>query len=358
MSLPLVTLTGNPHEQGVEHGRILRDRVARNLEVYFHRFQAEGRLSRSETLDRAREYARIIERVNPDYHAAMLGVAEGSGFPFEELAALNARYEILYHQFGVTTSDDGCTAIVISPEISASGHLLLGQNWDWIPQVQGAVLHTRDPDGMETMSFTEAGIVGGKIGLNSEGLGLAINGLTSTADHWSRLKKPFHVRCYEILRRQDVETAADVLAAEARSCSTSFMIPHKSGRAICIEAAPDTLRFLEPDDGKIIHTNHFLDPSILGVVEHPVDRMQSRYRYERFTELLQGRSSVSLEDLQGLLRDHEGYPNSVCRHEDPAEAAEERYMTMTSVIMDLEEGELSITDGPPCAGSYRKLGLF
>ncbi len=53
-------------------------------------------------------------------------------------------------------------------------------------------------DGLRTLSFTEAGIFGGKIGLNSAGLGLTVNGLTTTDDDWSRLSKPFHVRCYEI----------------------------------------------------------------------------------------------------------------------------------------------------------------
>ena len=36
------------------------------------------------------------------------------------------------------------------------------------------MLHTLEPGGLETLSFTEAGIVGGKIGLNSLGLGLTI----------------------------------------------------------------------------------------------------------------------------------------------------------------------------------------
>jgi isopenicillin-N N-acyltransferase-like protein len=352
-----VTLTGSPYEQGVEHGRVLREHIARNLEIYFHRFASEGKLTRAETLHRAGKYAEVIERGNPDYHAAMLGVAEGSGFSFEELVALNVRYEIIYYQFGINAVEDGCTSFVVSREMSSNGHVLLGQNWDWIPQVQGAVVHTVDDSGLETLSFTEAGIVGGKIGLNSEGLGLAVNGLTSTFDNWSRLKKPFHARCYEILRSSDVESAIKVLTAEPRSCSTNFVIAHKSGRAIDVEVAPETLRFLETEKGKIVHANHFLDATVLGVEEAPVERMQSRHRYKRFCDLIMDQQSVSLEDLKRFLRDHDGHPNSVCRHEDPAEDPDEHYATVTSVIMDLEEGAFHITDGPPCASEYRKLGL-
>jgi hypothetical protein len=60
------------------------------------------------------------------------------------------------------------------------------------PEVRGALLHTIEPDGMKTLGFTEAGIFGAKIGLNSAGIGLVINGMTTTDDDWSRLSLPFH----------------------------------------------------------------------------------------------------------------------------------------------------------------------
>src|SRR6185503_18348358 len=127
-----------------------------------------------------------------------------------------------------------------------SGHLLMGQNWDWIPEVQGAMLHTREPDGLEILAFTEAGIVGGKIGLNSAGLGLAINGLLSTADDWSRLEMPFHVRCYEILRRRSLPEAVRLVVAGKRACSANFLLAQTPAQAVDVESAPDTVRELEP----------------------------------------------------------------------------------------------------------------
>ena len=40
-----------------------------------------------------------------------------------------------------------------------------------------------------TLAFTEAGIFGGKIGLNSAGLGLAINGITTVDDDWAPARR-------------------------------------------------------------------------------------------------------------------------------------------------------------------------
>ena len=210
MSLPVLTLSGSPHDQGLEHGRQLRDRIARNIEVYFRRFEAEG-LDRVTLLERASTYGNAIREQWSAYYEGRAGVAEGSGLDPREVTALNVRYELLYYQFGVNAEPEGCTSFAVSPSRSANGHTLFGQTWDWIPEVQGAILHTVPEDGPETLAFTEAGIFGGKIGVSANGVALAVNGMNSSEDDWSRLKKPFHVRCHEILRSPDRETATRVI---------------------------------------------------------------------------------------------------------------------------------------------------
>ncbi len=362
MTLPIVHLTGTAYEQGVQHGQALRDRIAHNLGVYFARFERETKLSRAEVLKRAGLYASAMENQNADYFAGLRGVAEGSGFPLDELVALQVRYEILYYQFGknaMAGDVDGCTAFAVLPEASANGHLLLGQNWDWIPQVQGAVLHTTDPDGFQTLAFTEAGIVGGKIGFNSAGVGLAINGMTSVDDDWSRLAKPFHVRCYEILRSRDFDSAVQIVTGEGRACSTNFLIAQTPNKVVDIEAAPDTLRLLGCENGCLVHTNNFTAPEEIGVAEPPNPRRQfSVGRRSRMGELLAARERITVADLQSDLRDHVRYPYGICRHAAVGlEPPESHYITVTSVIMDLDAKTLLLTDGVPCENEYQMVSL-
>lgn len=359
MTLPILHLSGTPYEQGLQHGAALRDRIAHNVAVYFQRFQREGRLSRDEALAMAARYGEAIATQSPAYFAGVQGVAAGSGLELGEVLALNVRYEILYYRFTANAmAGDGCTSFAVLPGVSANGHLLMGQNWDWIPEVQGAVLHTVEPDGLQTVSFSEAGIVGGKIGLNSAGLGLGINGLQTTGDDWSRLSKPVHVRCHEILRSPDLEAAVGLVTGEPRACSTNYLMAQAPDRVADVEAAPDEAHVLGCDDGCLVHTNHFLDAAALGVSEPPRPRWSSTYhRLRRFRELLSSKQPVSIEDLQGYLRDHEAYPNSVCCHEDPGLPAGQRYLSVTSVIMDLHAQELYLTDGPPCEGEYQKVSL-
>jgi isopenicillin-N N-acyltransferase-like protein len=193
--LPVLELEKTPYERGLTHGRAARERIAHNIQVYFERFQREGKLTLDEARQRAEAYCKVIQEQNAEYAEEMRGVAEGSGVELWQIAALNVRYEIMYHQFS-TNAVGGCTTVAVLPEASTDGHLYLAENWDWVPEIQGLLLYIHDRQrGLEIVSFTEAGIVGGKIGLNSRGLGLVINGLNTTDDDWQRLKKPFHVRC-------------------------------------------------------------------------------------------------------------------------------------------------------------------
>jgi isopenicillin-N N-acyltransferase-like protein len=358
MSLPVLHLSGTPYEQGVQHGHELKEHIAHNIQVYFERFEGQGGISRQEVLARSAKYGEAIAGQNPDYFASLRGVADGSGFDFDQLMALNIRYEILYYQLSANAMADGCTAFAVLPAASANGHLLMGQNWDWIPQVQGAVLHTTDADGLETISFTEAGIVGGKIGLNSAGLGLAVNGLHSTEDDWSRLSRPFHVRCYEILRARDLETAVEVVTGSKRACSANYLIGSAPDRVANVETAPDQVHSLSPEHGYLVHTNHFMDPVALGVTEPPRERWSSTvHRLKRMRELLTATHPLALEDIQDYLRDHQAYPHSVCRHEDPDLPPPDQYRTVTSVVMDLYAQELYLSSGPPCQSTYQQVRL-
>jgi isopenicillin-N N-acyltransferase-like protein len=172
------------------------------------------------------------------------------------------------------------------------------------------------------------------------------------------LSKPFHVRCYEILRAQDLEDAVQTITGSGRACSTNFLIAQVPDRVSDIEASPHQTRTITPENGYLIHTNHFLDPSALGVVEPPRERWSSTcHRLERLTAQLASKHPVTIKDLQGYLSDHQMYPHSICCHEDVDLPRGEHYRTVTSVVMDLHARELHISDGPPCQSAYQRFVL-
>lgn len=358
MTLPRIDLSGSPFEQGLQHGQQLKERIAHNVGVYFHRFATETLLEPDEVLKRAQRYAPVIKQQNPDYYAGMQGIAAGSTLPFLEIVALNVRYEIIYYELGQQklTERDGCTAFAVAPERSVNGRLRLGQNWDWIPEVQGAVLHTQESNGLETLAFTEAGIVGAKIGMNSAEIGLAINGLLSLGDEWQTLHKPFHVRCYEILRQTTLEDAVNVVINQPRACAGNFLIAQTPNRIANIEAATRKHHRLEWENGCLAHTNHFVDPVGAGIDEPAYERRHlSCLRYDRMRELLEAQERVSAENLQHFLRDRKNAPASLCRlADDPDLPADGQIVTVTAAIIDLNAHTIDFTDGPPCQNQFHR----
>jgi isopenicillin-N N-acyltransferase-like protein len=375
--LPVVDLPGDPYGDGAAHGHAAAPLIAENLRIYYDRFQREAKLTPEETRARGRRYLDVIGRVEPDYVDAMRGVSEGAQVGLDDVAVLNARYEILYSQYSwinqAAAADPaaggaakgvpagGCTAFAVLPEASADGHLYLGQNWDWFPEIRGLILRTARPDGLRMVAFTEAGIVGGKIGMNAHGLGLVINGLLSSRDDWSRLRTPFHVRTWRILHARTLREAASVVEDEERSCSANFLIGQANGapQVIDIEAAPSASCRILPERGMLSHANHFVDPDRLGIWQPLAEEKTSTYpRADRMAAMLEeGRGQLDLSGLMRLLRDHHGRPDSVCRHPNLALPEEERVETVVSVIEDLTARRFYVAPGTPCTHEFEEIEL-
>jgi len=369
--LPILNLQGSARETGIEHGERMRPEIKHNLAVYFKRFRNETKLSREQVLQRAAKYLPVIERTAHAYAEEMKGVAQGSNSDLLDIVALNVRYELMYSQYSklgvpAVQSTDGCTAFAIAPEMSENKHVLMAQNWDWIPEVDGLFLRTVNGDEPGVICFSEAGVVGGKIGINSEGLGLMINGLVSNKDDWSRLEKPFHVQCWEILRSKSLEDAVRIISDGQRSCSANFVLGQQKspGKAaiVDVESAPASVNQIFPENGVIAHTNHFCDPASVGISQVIDEEWRSTLtRYDRISKLLNdhvaGKVKFSMETAKTLLRDHHGRPDSLCRHPNLALAEDDRYKSVVSVVMDLKERKLWATDGSPCENDYRLIGF-
>ena len=234
----------------------------------------------------------------------------------------------------------------------------MGQNWDWIPDVNCVLTTSMDVDGLQRLSFTEAGIFAGKPGMNSEGIGLAVNGMYSTKDDWARLKKPFHLRCYEVLKSRSMDEALGSLTSSTRSCTANFIVGHSPARVVNVELAPDKLRLIDPYKGIISHANHFDDPSMLEVYEPPNPRRYlSEFRQKRMETLLYDQKPLDILGIQNILKDHENNPQSLCRHRDNTLQESQHTTTKTAMIMDLDEKKMWVTGGQPCKVEFEEFCL-
>ncbi len=305
-----------------------------------------------------------MKDLDPAYAAMVHGLSDGSGVPILDLAALNARYELFYGEFVRQGLATACTAFAVLPERTENGRLLLGENWDWFPEVAGLWLRVRWGD-LTVLAFTEAGIVGGKIGLNSAGVGLAVNGLVSHLDRWDGEGIPFHVRTWRILCARGIGEAVDAVERDGAPGSANFLVGASGevghGEVVDLERAPSGAARVAPTDGILVHANHFLAPERLGVREPLAkERSSTHLRQARLAEILThaaDRGPLAAEKVQDALRDHLGRPDSVCRHPSPVFPPQANYATALSVVMDLHARRVNYTSGPPCQHAFQSLDL-
>jgi isopenicillin-N N-acyltransferase-like protein len=364
-TIKTLDLDGAAFERGRAHGQALKREVGENIETYLRRFQAGG-LERLAALKEGARWAEAIGAQNADYFEEMRGIAEGAGHKLSALAMLNARYEIAFTLFGkearapdAAAEADGCSTLGVLPEATAKGRTYLGQNWDWLEGIHGraVVLRLKRRDKPSLICLTEAGIVGGKMGLNEHGIGLVENGLASDSDGKNPYEKPFHMRCREVLDAERFDQALLPVTRTRRTCSANFMIGDAAGEIIDLETSPDHVAAFHPRDGIITHANHFLDP------RHGASLMErigpsTLFRAARLERLLrQKHGKIERSDLETAFADHLSKPASICRHSDPAQPAESRSMTVCSVVLDLDRRILHVANGPPCENVYAAFAL-
>jgi isopenicillin-N N-acyltransferase-like protein len=361
--IALLTTEGGAHAGGLAHGRRFAAEIADNVATYLRRFAASG-LDRDQAFAEAARWRKAIAVHDGDYAEEMRGIADGSGHSEDTIALLNARYELAFTLFGqeartALVGPDGCTTFALLPQATADRHTWLGQNWDWLAGVHGRtfVLRARRTAQPSFVCLTEAGIAGGKMGVNECGIGLVENGLASSRDGSNPYQKPFHVRCREVLNAERFEEAVRPVTGSPRTCSANFVIGAASGEIVNIESSPDHVSRIDPEEGVVTHSNHFLTA---GHGESLLEKIapNTLYRADRMRALLRAhRGAVSFEHMRSAAADHVGAPYAICRHPDASEPSERRTMTVGAVLIDLEARTMHVANGPPCANDYVAFSL-
>ncbi len=361
-TFPHVRVFGPAFERGRQYGAAARDRVARSLAAYRAVFHARCGWDWPTVLGEARRYAEPIEAFRPAILEEMAGLAAGAGVERDDILALNVRTEVM---FAATARDarrqtqDGCSAFAVLPRRSADGHTLVGQNWDWLPHAfeTVVVLEAEPDDGPPFVTVVEAGLLA-KAGMNACGLGVATNALVTDQDRGVP-GVPYHVLLRALLGAATVPEALACIQAERRSSSANYLLAHRDGVALDVEAAPggyDDVHVLLPEGGICLHTNHFLAPGFRGTDVSLWAMPDSPTRLVRLQEaVLEAGPRCSLDTFRAVLRDHACHPFSVCAHPDPRAAEVDQGATVASVLMDLDAGLLWLADGPPCTARYRRL---
>ena len=355
-AFPYIRAEGTPYEIGLAHGEKGREKIRTSIECYKGMFRDYSGIDWETAKRYALTFISAIETYDPEIMEEIRGIAKGSGFELSEILALNVRSEIVLQGSQVSAKlDGGCTSCAFMPYKTETGEVWLAQNWDWKAIAQGAliVLEIRQKEKPDILMITEAGIVG-KIGFNSAGIGVCLNALGSD-QRWKGETIPLHVALRGVLNSHTLADAIENAGRTPLACCANFMMAGASGQVITMEIGPGEIDVIYPEKGYVTHTNHFYGPRTAHIRDTGRMAFPDTYlRLGRIGDLLRDREGrkIRLEDIQTILRDHMGYPDSICRHEDLREPEGRRCQNNFSIIMNLSRREMLYTPGSPCCHEY------
>ena len=326
-SFTLINLRGAPLNLGREHGELLRNQIRHSIDFYRSIFK----LTQAEIFQHANFFKNLIGEFDPLYCEEIDGIAEGADVKKEWIYALNSRTEILSRSKYVSQE---CTSAYFQDQS------IIGQNWDWGRALEPltVLMSIQQQDGHVISMITEPGIIG-KIGMNNAGLGVCLNILT-LGEVLQGL--PVHIMLRAILDCRSIDEVNALLAEHGGGKASNLIVADASGNGFDFEFCGERHHRIDPINGSLIHTNHYLGENI--------NSSQDEYFYSSFARyktanlFLSKESARDMETMCRLLSDDTDTAFPIYRDYVADESVHE-LGTVCSIVMDLAAQRMRVRKG-------------
>ena len=360
--IPVLRVAGSHREVGRAVGaattRVVRDAAA------FDAALPPGR-SRDDQLALATRYRDATRAATPWLVEEIDGAAEGAGV--DPLALFAASIEEIWtvrpSQVGTTEPVPGrCSDLVIGPPFTADGHLWVAHTNDLGEDSEARLVAVEWRVSGEPVVFSIGIGPWISVGWNDAGLSLTGNELTPNDE---RVGVPRLLMVREQLTARTLDEAVAAALRPDRASSYNTVFAHRDGRVANVEGSGGdaVVRMIGPGE-TLAHTNHYVEPAMLRYEGDAAYARRSATRYGRACALLAGAAAagsgtVTPALLRAWLADHDGAPDSICRHpataagtQPPAAAsaapADGPVKTVFWTIADVTAGEIRYGRGNPC----------
>jgi len=344
--LPKITLRGRPFEIGKQFGGLARVRVLLHLSNQKASMAELRPENPTWWQEEVAKYLPAYEELAPHFVEEMHGLAQGAGVAFEEVLLLNVRGEAMT---SLNPRPAGaCTSFGCSGAVTLDGHPILGQTKD-TPTISkdlyvvAAMYQQGRPDLLQMPYAGEFGV----FGLSSSGMSVFGNAL------YVRSGRPSGELPLSLFRRLvlEADSVDEVIAlVEGRGIIGvgSLTVGDRTGRVVAIENTDHGHAVVEAVDGVLAHANHINDPALVEFEEYDEpERSTSVHRQRRLAKQLEAeRGRLTAPLAMRCLMDHDGYPDSICRHGTPGRD----FQTTAAVVVEPTFGRLYAIRGLPCQG--------
>jgi isopenicillin-N N-acyltransferase-like protein len=346
---------GGPYEMGYMYGRKCAEVIRAAIETNYSITQFYTGLSPGQCLQNVQRFLPTLREQVPELCEEMKGIADGSNVSYGDIVVLN------FHSRDIVK---GCTIFYVGRENTADGRAITGQTIDWTPLLKPFyhVVHLKPEKGPEVVQFTLAGILG-LAGRNNRGLNVSTSILLTSEE--IQLGVPPYLLLRLAMQQESLDSAVEVLKNKKRASPFNYVFSDNSGRMCNVEAGPDFF-FEDQNEGSLfyVHTNHCLQEKIkpIDVYAEATKSSETLTRYSRMRDLLevsthQDGKKVAVEDIFPLLKDHQNYPDSICRHPREDAPPEGKMSTVGAIVSRENEDGLWIIWGNPCENQPHFFGF-
>lgn len=350
MKFKEITISGTPYERGLAYGQQCKEEIGISIAVYTMLFDGLKGIAWENARKIAQRYLDLTRDFEADYAEEMRGIADGANVDILDIAALNARTEIMFSKPEGADAQE-CTTLSLLPPATKDGRVIAAQNWDFSALLCPCIVivHYRQEEKPNFMMVAEAGMIGG-IGMNDCGIAVMLNALRATAPCQGI---PLRARMRAMLEAENLNNAY-VRGSHAPVSVANLIATHKDGVAIAFEMDSETVEPMIPEGGALLHTNHYLGPKMY--LAHDCNHMGSSYiRLQRVRALVNAHhGEITVETVKDILCDHAGYPRAICTHEYMKDAPVMRDATNFAIIMDLTDNCIYLAPGNPCENAFEK----
>lgn len=299
------------------------------------------------------KYLPYVEEYDPDQLSFIRGHAEGSGLTFEETLVL-----FCLDEKGL------CTDVMVNGDATADGKVYSAHTEDWTVKSQDSVVLVRckPKNRPAVLVVTHAGLEWIS-GINSAGITVTGNSLYQND---TRVGLPKLMIAPKVLASKTLGEALPAAAPPHRASSYNNNISHSSGEMYCVEGSATDFATLYPEDGYLVHTNHYLHPKMLKYEDlfgqtgatSLSEGSSSVFRFNRARRLIRRQlGSVTVDSLKDVLRDHVNRPSSICAHPRRDIPQHERGKTTYAVVLDPKGKKMHLCLGNPCEGIFKQYDL-
>lgn len=349
-SLPVLHLNGTPYENGFQHGKIMRSRIAELVGLWKRDIEEKYGIPADRfiaTFLDSTDYIPSIRRWTPSLLEEIRGISAGSGIDFNTIFAFQLVDEI-WTNARLISIPHHCTSIGVNNSKRDGSPNYIAQNIDITPFYHGfeVLLDMVDKaTGARKLVTTFAGYIGAN-GLNRH-IGITENTLADLKSSLDGL--PVCCVARGVLEKESFEEAVDFIRGVKHASGQNYIVGSNSS-VISLECASDLVTEYWPDSTKeyTFHankplTNSSYHPAFLSYFKAlygsiPESVSFSDERLEAIKAVALNSRHISLEVIKDALS-----KRPICNAN-----------TFVSTIMEFGKGysELRISPGKPDSTEY------